>query len=72
MSPLRAASFEVAGRSSYGAVNDAGIIDLGRRLSAKYPALIDVFRAGAPASVSSRRSGGDAVGRLCALRGIGA
>ncbi len=57
MSPLRLASFEVAGRSSYGAVNDAGIIDLGRRLSAKYPALIDVFRASALAEVRAAATG---------------
>jgi 2-keto-4-pentenoate hydratase/2-oxohepta-3-ene-1,7-dioic acid hydratase in catechol pathway len=43
---MRLASFKVNGRPSYGAVTDAGIIDLGRRLP-KYPTLLDVFRAGA-------------------------
>ena len=38
------ASFSVNGRTSYGAVTDAGIVDLGRRLP-KYPSLLDVFRA---------------------------
>jgi len=36
----------VKGRVSYGAVSDAGIVDLGRRLT-KYPALVDLLRAGA-------------------------
>jgi 2-keto-4-pentenoate hydratase/2-oxohepta-3-ene-1,7-dioic acid hydratase in catechol pathway len=43
---MRLASFKVNGRPSYGAVTDGGIIDLARRLP-KYPALLDVFRAGA-------------------------
>jgi 2-keto-4-pentenoate hydratase/2-oxohepta-3-ene-1,7-dioic acid hydratase in catechol pathway len=42
-SPFRLASFKVGGRSSYGAVTDQGIVDLGRRL--KYPTLLDLFRA---------------------------
>jgi 2-keto-4-pentenoate hydratase/2-oxohepta-3-ene-1,7-dioic acid hydratase in catechol pathway len=42
---LRLASFKADGRTSYGAVTDSGIIDLGRKL--KYPTLIDVLRAGA-------------------------
>jgi len=46
-SPLRLASFTVGGRSSYGAVTDKGIVDLGRRLSGKYPALLDLLRANA-------------------------
>ena len=41
---MRLASFSVNGRTSYGAVTDAGIVDLGRRLP-KYPSLLDVFRA---------------------------
>jgi 2-keto-4-pentenoate hydratase/2-oxohepta-3-ene-1,7-dioic acid hydratase in catechol pathway len=41
---MRLASFNVNGRTSYGAVTGAGIVDLGRRLS-KYPSLLDVFRA---------------------------
>jgi 2-keto-4-pentenoate hydratase/2-oxohepta-3-ene-1,7-dioic acid hydratase in catechol pathway len=43
---MRLASYNVSGRPSYGAVTDAGIIDLARRLP-KYPTLLDVFRAGA-------------------------
>ena len=57
MSPLRLASFEVNGRSSYGAVSDGGIIDLGRRLSGSYPGLIDVFRAGAVAEARAAAAG---------------
>ena len=41
---MRLASFRTNGRTSYGAVAGAGIIDLGRRL-AKYPTLLDVLRA---------------------------
>ena len=41
---MRLASFSVNGRTSYGAVSGAGIVDLGRRLP-KYPSLLDVFRA---------------------------
>jgi 2-keto-4-pentenoate hydratase/2-oxohepta-3-ene-1,7-dioic acid hydratase in catechol pathway len=41
---MRLARFSVNGRTSYGAVTGAGIVDLGRRLP-KYPSLLDVFRA---------------------------
>ena len=41
---MRFATFKVNGRASYGAVNDAGIVDLGKKL-AKYPTLLDLFRA---------------------------
>jgi 2-keto-4-pentenoate hydratase/2-oxohepta-3-ene-1,7-dioic acid hydratase in catechol pathway len=41
---MRLATFTVNGRTSYGAVTDAGIVDLGRKLS-KYPTLLDVLRA---------------------------
>ncbi|MCC6888090.1 MAG: fumarylacetoacetate hydrolase family protein [Hyphomicrobiales bacterium] len=44
MAALRLASFAVGKRASYGAVTERGIVDLGRRL-ARYPTLIDVFRA---------------------------
>jgi 2-keto-4-pentenoate hydratase/2-oxohepta-3-ene-1,7-dioic acid hydratase in catechol pathway len=40
---MRLASFRVNGRTSYGAVTDSGLIDLGRKLS-KYPTLLDLFR----------------------------
>jgi 2-keto-4-pentenoate hydratase/2-oxohepta-3-ene-1,7-dioic acid hydratase in catechol pathway len=43
---MKLASFKANGRPSYGAVTGSGIVDLGRKLS-KYPALIDVLRAGA-------------------------
>ena len=44
---MRLASFKANGRTSYGAVTgDGSIVDLGRKL-AKYPSLLDVFRAGA-------------------------
>ena len=52
---MRLASFRVNGRSSYGAVTDNGIIDLGKKL--KYPTLLDVFRAGAVAEARAAASG---------------
>ena len=49
---MRLASFKANGRTSYGAVTDKGIIDLGRKLST-YPTLLDVFRAQAIAELLS-------------------
>jgi len=43
---MRLATFKANGRTSYGAVADGGIFDLGRKLP-KYPSLLDLFRAGA-------------------------
>src|SRR5947207_329279 len=56
MASLRLASFKANGRTSYGAVIDGGIVDLGRRLS-KYPTLLDVFRAGAIAEARAAAVG---------------
>ena len=53
--PMRLASFRVNGRTSYGAVTDGGIIDLGRKLS-KYPTLLDLFRAQAVRRRARRRA----------------
>ena len=44
---MRLATFRAGGRASYGAVTGQGVIDLGRRLGTKYPALIDLIRADA-------------------------
>lgn len=44
---MRLASFQIGGAPSYGVVHDDGVVDLGKRLGARYPALIDVVRAGA-------------------------
>jgi 2-keto-4-pentenoate hydratase/2-oxohepta-3-ene-1,7-dioic acid hydratase in catechol pathway len=52
---MRLVSFRVNGRSSYGAVTDNGIVDLGKKL--KYPTLLDVFRAGAVAEARAAASG---------------
>ena len=41
---MKLASFKADGRTSYGAVTDSGIIDLGRKLP-QYPTLLGVFRA---------------------------
>ena len=56
MASLRLTSFRIGGKTSYGAVTDAGIVDLGRKL-AKYPTLLDVFRAGAVGEASAAASG---------------
>jgi 2-keto-4-pentenoate hydratase/2-oxohepta-3-ene-1,7-dioic acid hydratase in catechol pathway len=53
---MRLASFRLNGRSSYGAVTDSGIIDLGRKLP-KYPTLLDVFRARAMAEARAAATG---------------
>jgi 2-keto-4-pentenoate hydratase/2-oxohepta-3-ene-1,7-dioic acid hydratase in catechol pathway len=57
---MRLASFRSGGRSSYGAVSERGVTDLGKRLSATYPALIDLIAAG-PAGLAAARAAGDAV-----------
>jgi 2-keto-4-pentenoate hydratase/2-oxohepta-3-ene-1,7-dioic acid hydratase in catechol pathway len=44
---MRLATFHADGRASYGAVTGQGVIDLGRRLGTKYPAVIDLIRADA-------------------------
>jgi 2-keto-4-pentenoate hydratase/2-oxohepta-3-ene-1,7-dioic acid hydratase in catechol pathway len=53
---MRLATFKANGRVSYGAVNDSGIVDLGRKL-AEYPTLLDVFRAGALDEARTAASG---------------
>ena len=53
---LRLASFKVGGKPSYGAVNDQGIVDLGKRLT-KYPTLLDVFRARAVGEARAAAAG---------------
>jgi 2-keto-4-pentenoate hydratase/2-oxohepta-3-ene-1,7-dioic acid hydratase in catechol pathway len=53
---LRLASFKAGGRTSWGAVTDGGIVDLGRKLT-QYPTLLDVFRAGAIGEARAAASG---------------
>jgi 2-keto-4-pentenoate hydratase/2-oxohepta-3-ene-1,7-dioic acid hydratase in catechol pathway len=53
---MKLASFRANGRTSYGAVTDGGIIDLGRKLS-KYPTLLDLLRAQATAEASAAAKG---------------
>ena len=50
---MKLASFSVADRHSYGIVTDSGVVDVGKRLGAKYPALLDVLAAGAMAEVAA-------------------
>jgi 2-keto-4-pentenoate hydratase/2-oxohepta-3-ene-1,7-dioic acid hydratase in catechol pathway len=54
---MRLASFRTGDRASYGVVSDAGVTDLGKRIGATYPALIDVIRAGAPGLAAARAAG---------------
>jgi 2-keto-4-pentenoate hydratase/2-oxohepta-3-ene-1,7-dioic acid hydratase in catechol pathway len=54
---MRLASFRAGERTSYGSVNEGGITDLGKRLGATYPALIDLIRAGAPGLAAARAAG---------------
>jgi 2-keto-4-pentenoate hydratase/2-oxohepta-3-ene-1,7-dioic acid hydratase in catechol pathway len=44
---MRLASYIADGRTSYGAVADGGVVDLGGRLGARFPTLVDLIRAGA-------------------------
>src|SRR5882762_4139810 len=46
MSATRLTSFKIHGRATFGAVIDAGIIDLGGRLGGRYPSLLALIRAG--------------------------
>ena len=54
---MRCATFEVNGRQTYGVVREDGVVDLGRRLGAKYPTLKSVVAAGWPAEVASVAQG---------------
>src|SRR5215470_2034556 len=53
---LRLAPYIETTRVSYGAVTGSGIVDLGKAL-AKYPTLVDLFRAGALAEARAAASG---------------
>ena len=53
---MKLATFKANGRTSYGAVTDGGIIDLGRKL-AKYPTLLDLLRAQAIAEARAAAKG---------------
>ena len=44
---MRLASYIADGSASYGAVVEAGVVDFGRRLGARFPTLVDLIRAGA-------------------------
>jgi 2-keto-4-pentenoate hydratase/2-oxohepta-3-ene-1,7-dioic acid hydratase in catechol pathway len=41
------ASYIAGGRASYGAVVDGGVVDFGTRFGTRFPALVDLIRAGA-------------------------
>jgi len=46
MPALRLASYRDKGRDRYGVVTEAGIVDLTKRIGTRYPALVDLIRAG--------------------------
>src|SRR4029453_5882322 len=54
---MKLASFKANGRTSYGAVTETGIIELGRKLT-QYPTLLDVLRAQALAQARAAGTGG--------------
>jgi 2-keto-4-pentenoate hydratase/2-oxohepta-3-ene-1,7-dioic acid hydratase in catechol pathway len=49
MPTLRLASFRAKATTTFGAVTDAGVVDLKRALKGKYASLLDLIRAGAAA-----------------------
>src|SRR5262245_65438843 len=53
---MKLATFKTDGRTSYGAVTDNGIVDLGRKLP-QYPTLLDLFRAQAMAQARAAATG---------------
>src|SRR5262245_51158385 len=53
---MKLASFKANGRTSYGAVTEAGIIDLGRKFP-QYPTLLDLLRADALAQARAAATG---------------
>src|SRR3977135_4219519 len=77
MSATRLTSFKIHGRASFGAVIDAGIIDLGGRLGGRYPSLLALIRAGEaglkdarPACPPPRLSGVESLPPLLPLENI--
>lgn len=56
---MRLASFRSGGRASYGIVNDGGITDLGKRIGGRFPAMIDLIRAGDAGLEAARAAGTD-------------
>jgi 2-keto-4-pentenoate hydratase/2-oxohepta-3-ene-1,7-dioic acid hydratase in catechol pathway len=54
---MRYASYQIDGRTSFGAVTDAGIVDLGPHFAGRYPDLKSVIAAGFPAEVVKAASG---------------
>ena len=46
MAGLRLSSFRIRDRTSFGAVTDAGMVDLGGRLGGRYSSLLELIRAG--------------------------
>src|SRR5947199_8280728 len=53
---MKLASFKAGSRTSYGAVTDGGIINLGRKLT-QYPTLLDLFLAQALAQARAAATG---------------
>jgi 2-keto-4-pentenoate hydratase/2-oxohepta-3-ene-1,7-dioic acid hydratase in catechol pathway len=54
---VRFATFEIHGRQTYGVVREDGVVDLGRRLGARFPTLKSVIAAGWPPEVASATRG---------------
>jgi len=54
---MRLVSFNVRGATSFGAMSQGGIVDLGRRLAPRFSSLLDVLRAGALDEVRAAAAG---------------
>ena len=58
MPALRLTSFTIHGRTSFGAVTDAGMVDLGARLGGRYGSLLALIRAGEAGLKDARAASG--------------
>ncbi len=54
MGKFRLTSFRIHGRGSFGAVIDAGMVDLGGRLGGRYGSALDLIRAGEQGLIDAR------------------
>ncbi len=65
---MKLATFEVAGKTSWGAVRDDGVVDLRKRMPDSLPGVLDVLRAGALRHVADALKGAAADYALADIR----
>jgi 2-keto-4-pentenoate hydratase/2-oxohepta-3-ene-1,7-dioic acid hydratase in catechol pathway len=58
MGKFRLTSFRIHGRNSYGAVTDAGMVDLGGRIGGRYRSALELIRAGEQGLADARAASG--------------